>query len=84
LTIQIVDVYLYQANELITPLLTSKPSGVTMTNQYTQGDPNDKASLSAFRGQRRGEAVQSRPATLNKRFINILERHTLGEMDYPR
>jgi hypothetical protein len=64
LTIQIVALYLYQANELIT-LLTSKPLGVTMTNQYTKGDPNDKASLSAFRGQRRGEAVQSRSATLN-------------------
>ena len=34
-----------------------------MTNQYTKGDPNDKALLSAFRGQRRGKAVQSRSAT---------------------
>ena len=62
-TIQIVAIYLYQANELITTLLTSKPLGVTMTNQYTQGDPNDKALLSALRGARRGEAVQSRSAT---------------------
>jgi hypothetical protein len=62
-TIQIVAIYLYQANELTTTLLTSKPLGVTMTNQYTKGDPNDKALLSAFRGQRRGEAVQSRSAT---------------------
>jgi hypothetical protein len=44
LTIQIVDVYLYQANELTIPLLTSKPLGVTMTNQYTKGDRNDKAN----------------------------------------
>jgi len=57
-TIQIVTIYLYQANELITTLLTSKPSGVTMTNQYTQGGRNDKALLSAFRGQRRGKVVQ--------------------------
>jgi hypothetical protein len=62
-TIQIVAIYLYQANELTTTLLTSKPSGVTMTNQYTQGDPNDKALLSASRGQRRGKAVQSKSAT---------------------
>ena len=58
LTIQIVDVYLYQANELTTTLLTSKPLGVTMTNQYTKGGRNDKALLSSFRGQSEAAAVQ--------------------------
>ncbi len=51
------------AKEQQTILLTSKPLGVTMTNQYTKGDRNDKALLSASRGQRRGKAVQSRSAT---------------------
>ena len=49
-TIEIVDLYLYQANELTTPLLTSKPFGVTMTNQYTQGVRDDKVLPSALRG----------------------------------
>jgi hypothetical protein len=62
-TIQIVDIYLYQANELTTTLLTSKPLGVTMTNQYTKGDPNDKALLGALRGAHCGKSVQSRSAT---------------------
>jgi len=63
LTIEIVYIYLYQANELTTTLLTSKPSGVTMTNQYTQGGRNDKALLGALRGAHCGKLVQSRSAT---------------------
>ena len=46
LTIQIVDVYLYQANELTIPLLTSKPSDVQATSHVAKGDRNDKANES--------------------------------------
>ena len=43
LTIQIVALYLYQANELTTLLLTSKPLDVQATSHVAKGDRNDKA-----------------------------------------
>jgi len=49
-----------------------------MTNQYTKGDRNNKALLSAFRGARRGKVVQSRSATLAQELSSLTSCKTIN------